>query len=203
MQNEIELQTPTQWKAVSHPLRVGILRLLVDKAHTNEELACALNVASGKLYFHTKRLLEAGLIVPAGTRPKGPLIEKLYTAVARTFVAPRTGPYPPDGKNAAPLIALLQSGMELYQTTWEITSGLPDDLHYGFSLLLPQSPEKRREFVSRLQSLFNDFKNNADASADALNSRAVSLNVLMHSVPPSIIPVLSPSDPPLTLTKKE
>jgi len=38
---------------------------------TNEELAHELGVPSGKLYVHTKKLLDAGLIISAGSRQKG------------------------------------------------------------------------------------------------------------------------------------
>ncbi len=202
MKDAIELETPEQWKAVSHPLRVGILRLLTGAPQTNEELARALGVPSGKLYFHTKRLLEAKLIEPAGTRQKGPLTEKLYTAVARQFVAPRTE-LPPDasGDTPAPLAALIQSGLDFYRSSWKETNGLPQELHYGFHLLLPQSPAKRQELVQRLRTVFADFQKNADAGNDA-NTRAVSLSVLMHSVPNTLLPTSDLAAPESAPTKE-
>src|SRR5579884_2077607 len=84
-QDTLYLTTPLQWKAMSHPLRLAIVRLLRVRAMTNEELAREIAVASGKLYFHTKMLLQAGLILPAGTRQKGAIIEKLYRATAMHF----------------------------------------------------------------------------------------------------------------------
>src|SRR5687768_884360 len=76
MQEQFILKTTAHWKALSHPLRVAALRLLGDRAMTNEELAQALCVESGKLYFHTKQLLDAGLIELVETRAKGPITEK-------------------------------------------------------------------------------------------------------------------------------
>src|SRR5579871_3932829 len=79
------IRTQAHWKAISHPLRLGIVRLLRQKAMTNEELAHALGVASGKLYFHTKQLLDAGLIRFVGTRQKQAITEKLYRATNMRF----------------------------------------------------------------------------------------------------------------------
>src|SRR5476651_1264141 len=86
--DEKRLDSMAQAKGLSHPLRVGILRRLIEEAHTNEELADQLGVASGKLYFHTRKLLDLGMIALVGTRQKGPLTEKLYRATARRFTLP-------------------------------------------------------------------------------------------------------------------
>jgi DNA-binding transcriptional ArsR family regulator len=87
MLDSFELKTAAHWKGLAHPLRVGILERLKNGAMTNEELAKSLGVESGKLYFHTKQLLTAGLIERAGSRQNGPITEKLYRAVAKKYVA--------------------------------------------------------------------------------------------------------------------
>ncbi len=169
-----ELQTPTQWKALSHPLRLRILELLADGARTNEELSAALGEQSGKLYFHTKRLLDAGLIVLDHTRQKGPITEKLYRAVARRFLAP-----PPTlGGDAPPLEVALTSALDLYRSDWRESGGLPGELQLGFHLALPLAPEQRQEFARRIRALFDDFQ---ISGSDAPDARRVSLAVLLHS----------------------
>jgi len=177
---ELRLQSSAQWKALSHPLRLGILRLLIDAELTNEELADRLGVASGKLYFHTKRLRDAGLIVPAGTRQKGPLTEKLYRAAARRFLAPE----PVKGGDSPPLEAAIWAGLELYRSTWQATNGLAGQLEYGFHMVLPQAPERRRELVTRLQALLADFRDPA-ASEIPGGTAPIAFTVLLHAVPPS------------------
>ncbi len=169
-----ELRTPAQWKAFSHPLRLRILERLAGAALTNEELASALGEQSGKLYFHTKRLLDAGLIVPAGTRQKGPITEKLYRAAARRFLAP-----PPtlDG-DAPPLETALASALALYRSDWQESGGLPGELQMGFHMTLPLDLEMRREFARRVKALFDDFQ---ISGSDAPDARRVSLGVLIHS----------------------
>ncbi len=169
-----ELQTPAQWKAFSHPLRLRILEQLAGDALTNEELARALGEQSGKLYFHTKRLLDAGLIVPAGTRQKGPITEKLYRAAARRFLAAP----PALGGDAPPLETALTSALTLYRSDWRESGGLPGELQMGFHMTLPLAPDARREFARRVKALFDDFQT---SGSDAPDARRVSLGVLIHS----------------------
>jgi DNA-binding transcriptional ArsR family regulator len=87
VKNVFYVRTTTHWKALSHPLRVAILKLVIDKPMTNERLAVTLRQESGKLYFHTKQLLEAGMIEIVETRMRGTIAEKVYGAVARAYVA--------------------------------------------------------------------------------------------------------------------
>jgi DNA-binding transcriptional ArsR family regulator len=169
-----ELRTPAQWKAFSHPLRLRILERLAGDALTNEELAAALGERSGKLYFHTKRLLDAGLIVLDRTRQKGPITEKLYRAAARRFLAP-----PPtlDG-DAPPLETALVSALDLYRSDWQESGGLPGELQMGFHMTLPLDEKTRREFARRVKALFEGFQ---ASGSDAPDARRVSLGVLIHS----------------------
>ena len=169
-----EMKTPEQWKAFSHPLRLRILEKLAREAQTNEELAAALGEQSGKLYFHTKKLLDAGLIVLESTRQKGPITEKLYKAVARQF----TLPTPVKGGETPPLEAALLSGLALYRSAWEDTGGLIGHTELGYHLVLPLEPARRREFSARLQALAAEFKN---AASNAPSAEPAALTVFLHS----------------------
>ena len=172
---QFEVRTPKQWKAFSHPLRLRILEALTGEPCTNEELAAALGEQSGKLYFHTKKLLDAGLIVLDSTRQKGPITEKLYRAVARRF----TAPVPVKGGKAPPLEQYLVAGLDLYRSTWAETSGLDGLAELGFHLVLPVEPERRAEFAGRVRALFEDFK---AAGSAAQNAEKIALTVVLHSV---------------------
>jgi DNA-binding transcriptional ArsR family regulator len=182
METNFTLQSQKHFKAFSHPLRLAILRLLATEAKTNEELAKALGVASGKLYFHTKTLLEAGLIEPAGTREKGHLTEKLYRTVAQQFVASPTL----DG-SAPPLEALVSGGLALYRTSWEAreareVSGQQHFGELGAHLVLPHLPEQRAAFEKALRELFHNFKETAVAP-DTPGAEPLALSFLFHQVP--------------------
>ena len=169
------MQSPAQWKAFSHPLRLRILEKLAEQPHTNEELAAALGEQSGKLYFHTKKLLDAGLIALDSTRQKGPITEKLYRAVARRFTAPppvKGGPLPP-------LEQYLVAGLDLYRSTWAETNGLDGLTELGFHLVLPVEPERCLEFAARVRALFEDF---GAAGLAAPDTEKIALTVVMHSV---------------------
>ena len=150
----LEFGYVAQWKAFSHPLRLRILEQLAHNALTNEELATALGEQSGKLYFHTKRLFDAGLIVLDRTRQKGPITEKLYRAAAHRFLAP---PPTPDG-DAPPLETALTSALALYRSDWRESGGLPGELQVGFHLTLPLDLESQREFARRVKALLMTFR---------------------------------------------
>ena len=169
-----EMQTPAQWKAFSHPLRLRILELLAEDAQTNEELATLLGEQSGKLYFHTKKLLDAGLIVLERTRQKGPITEKLYKAIARRFALPT----PTKGGKTPPLEATLLSGLALYRSAWEETGGLEGHTELGYHLVLPLEPERRREFTARLQALAAEFR---ASGSDTSTAEPAALTLFLHS----------------------
>jgi DNA-binding transcriptional ArsR family regulator len=175
---EKDLSADEQWKVFSHPLRLGILKALGrGRMLTNEELAATVGVASGKLYFHTKKLLEAGLIEPAGTRQKGPITEKLYRATARRFAPP------PLKKNedTPALLPLLSAALDLYQNAWLETEGLKEETELGAHLVLPHNPERRREFIERLLALMKDFQNSSDAETPG--ARATAIAFLLFTFP--------------------
>lgn len=171
--DEFTVRTPAHWQALSHPLRLGILRELAVREMTNEELAKALGVASGKLYFHTKRLLDAGMIVPAGTRPKGAITEKLYRLVAAQFtVSP-----PVQSGDAPPLTAPVAAGLSLYQASWHEDRDL---MQLGSHLVVNLPPGQFAEFVRRLREICDDL---SEAASPAPESAPAALTVLLHTIP--------------------
>lgn len=138
MNDVFYVRTTAHWKALSHPLRVAVLKMLIDKPMTNERLAVALRQESGKLYFHTRQLLEAGMIEIAETRMRGTIAEKVYSAVARTYVA---------------------TGLP------EISADGPPTVESG-SFTARLSPQQAEAFTERLQALVAEFQGNGTDSAD-------------------------------------
>ncbi len=174
--SDVLLDTPMKWKAASHPLRLGILRLLADGEMTNEELARQLEVASGKLYFHTKKLLEAGLIEAAPTRIKGSLIEKPYRRVSDGFIVPMVE----DG-TAPPLLHLLVNAAQLYQSTWAEATN-KHFIQFGYHVMYFQTAEKEAEYYERINQLASDFIATA-VPASHPDARIVSMGLLAHRCP--------------------
>lgn len=175
MAEDFILDTPARMKAVSHPLRLGILRLLRDGDRTNQELADALDEPSGKLFFHTKKLLDASMIEISGTRQKGPIVEKLYRTRVQNFFQPAG-----DGQLEPSLMPILREGLHLYETTWR-ESGEP--YHYGGQYIQYHSAETEQALVQDLLALMDRFQTEA-VDPRTPGARALSLTTLLHRLKP-------------------
>lgn len=60
--------TAKEIKALSHPLRVRILRLCGEQELTNKQLADRLHVDPGTVFYHVRQLVDAGFLEPAAVR---------------------------------------------------------------------------------------------------------------------------------------
>ncbi len=54
--------TPAEARALAHPLRLRILRLCIDEALTNRELAQRLGRDPGTTLYHVRRLVKLGFL---------------------------------------------------------------------------------------------------------------------------------------------
>jgi DNA-binding transcriptional ArsR family regulator len=79
------LSEPTAVEALTHPVRRRVLAALRTPASA-AGVARAIGLPRQKVNYHLKELARARLVRAAGERRKGHLIEKLYEAVAGTFV---------------------------------------------------------------------------------------------------------------------
>ncbi len=72
-------------RALAHPLRIRILRLCLDRARTNSELATALGQRPATVLYHVRTLLRTGFLVEEPQRP-GPrgTVEKPYRATGKS-----------------------------------------------------------------------------------------------------------------------
>ena len=175
MAEDFTLDTPARMKAVSHPLRLGILRCLREGDRTNQELADALDEPSGKLHFHTKKLLDAGMIELAGTRQSGSIVEKLYRTRVRSFVQP-----PGDGRLEPKLMSILREGLHLYETSWRETG---EPYHYGGQYIHHHSAASEKALVADLLALMDRFQSESVDPATP-GARALSLTTLLHRLEP-------------------
>src|SRR6059058_6489417 len=83
--DRIALTTPSQVKAISHPLRTTILSLLHERAATVTELAVAIERPKSTVAHHVKVLTEAGLVRVVRTRRVRAIEERFYGRTARMF----------------------------------------------------------------------------------------------------------------------
>jgi DNA-binding transcriptional ArsR family regulator len=76
----IDITDPRVVKAYSHPLRIRILRLLLDRVASPSEIAADLDVPLSNASYHVRKLLELGLIELVGRVQRRGVIEHRYAA---------------------------------------------------------------------------------------------------------------------------
>lgn len=79
------ISEPRAVEALAHPIRRRVLSKL-RAPNTAASIARAIGLPRQKVNYHLKELARAKLVRSAGQRLNGHLIEKLYEAVAGTFV---------------------------------------------------------------------------------------------------------------------
>ncbi|GAB3697644.1 winged helix-turn-helix domain-containing protein [Nocardiopsis oceani] len=78
--------TAMEAKALSHQLRLRILRLCLARELTNKELADRLDTTPGTVLYHVRHLVGAGLLVAAPVRTgTGGALEKPYRATGESW----------------------------------------------------------------------------------------------------------------------
>jgi DNA-binding transcriptional ArsR family regulator len=83
--DRLDVTTPTQLRALSDPLRVTIVDLLLERAATVAELAAALERPKSTVAHHVNVLLDAGLLRVVRTRRVRAIDERYYGRTARMF----------------------------------------------------------------------------------------------------------------------
>lgn len=78
--------TPEEARALANPLRLRILRLCLDRALTNEELAARLGRDAGSMLHHVRMLVETGFLAAEEERrgARGS-VERPYRATGKSW----------------------------------------------------------------------------------------------------------------------
>jgi len=144
---------------LTHPVRSQLLHRL-RHPHSAAELADALAVPVTRLYHHLNRLEEIGLIAVVATRRSGAKTERRYQATARSVRVDR------DAIAGKPPVAVGQALGVLFDVAkaelrHEVETGAidPETLQHSGGLALVElslSPERRNQFVERMQSLVKE-----------------------------------------------
>ncbi len=85
----VPITTPEQLKAISDPLRMSILEVIFEKAHTVKQIADRLKLPPTRLYYHVGELEAVGFVTLVETRLKSGIMEKYYRAAGRAFQVDR------------------------------------------------------------------------------------------------------------------
>lgn len=78
--------TENRIKAMSHPLRAAILRILVERTASPAEMARELDEELSNVSYHTKQLVEFECAELVSTRPVRGALEHFYRATERHLI---------------------------------------------------------------------------------------------------------------------
>ena len=82
----LDLDYPTQLRALADDTRLAILDLVLERAATTTELAATLGKPKGTIGYHLEVLLAAGLVRVVRSKRVRALEARYYGRTARTFV---------------------------------------------------------------------------------------------------------------------
>src|SRR6476659_9890550 len=145
----IALTTPSQVKAIGHPLRTTILQLLHERAATVTELATAVERPKSTVAHHVKVLAEAGLVKVVRTRRVRAIDERLYGRTARMFYV---------GVERSPDGAHLPRDFNDFEVAaQESTAAYQNGKLWGFIRHARISEEQASAFWERMAELVTEF----------------------------------------------
>lgn len=84
-----EIDDPRLVKALAHPLRVRILRVLETQTASPSDIAGKIGAPLGNVSYHVRALERVGLIELASTAPRRGALEHYYRAAGRIRVSDR------------------------------------------------------------------------------------------------------------------
>jgi DNA-binding transcriptional ArsR family regulator len=81
-----EIDDPRLVKALAHPLRINILRVLQDRVASPSEIAAEISAPLGNVSYHVRFLQRVGLLELVSTRPRRGAVEHYYRAIGRLLI---------------------------------------------------------------------------------------------------------------------
>src|SRR3954463_16285070 len=87
MKPQSDISNPSVIKALTHPLRIQILRSLEDRTASPSELAEEIGAPLGNVSYHVRQLHALGLIKLVKKTPRRGAIEHHYKAVAQAPIS--------------------------------------------------------------------------------------------------------------------
>jgi DNA-binding transcriptional ArsR family regulator len=156
-------------KVVADPLRLQIIELIFDHAHTVKQIAKKLKLPPSKLYYHINLLEKHGLITIASTRIVSGIVEKSYQAsaanirVRKGLLSPGRAPSEEENGVGMLVTAILDDARQ--DILENAAAGLVDlsGEEHPHSLRISRSTtrfteEEALEFQQRLQDIVEEFR---------------------------------------------
>src|SRR5215203_364417 len=150
--SERRAATPEEAKALANPLRLRILRLCLDRALTNEELAARLGLNAGTVLHHVRLLVRTGFLAPEGERrgARGS-IERPYRATGKSWTLD-VGEEEGTGKTSTGTLALIDAFRA------EVAEASPQAIMNTSRLGVRLTAPQLAAFGERIMALVNDLK---------------------------------------------
>jgi DNA-binding transcriptional ArsR family regulator len=141
--------TPAEAKALASPLRLRILRLTLDQALTNKQLAERLGKDPGTVLHHVRTLVATGFLVAEEVRQgeKGAL-EKPYRSTGKSWTLSLD-------KDATTETSATQAMLEAFLA--ELAEAGPGAARDFTRLALTLDDGSLEELQTRLRDIFDDF----------------------------------------------
>jgi DNA-binding transcriptional ArsR family regulator len=135
-------------RALAHPLRVRVLRLCLDRARTNSELAAALGERPATVLYHVRTLLRTGFLVEEPQRP-GPrgTVEKPYRATGKSARLDDTM----SGDDTAVLRAIVEA------VAAEVDEAGPGALLHGVRMPLWLTEDQLADLLAQFRAVLEQF----------------------------------------------
>ncbi len=158
--------TLAEARALAHPLRLRILRLCLDTALTNRQLADRLEMDPGTVLHHVRTLARTGFLAadPVRTGPRGAL-ERPYRATLKSWRVDTDAVDPSNAVGLAMVDAFRAQYAEAGRASTLTTAML------GVRL----KPDAQEAFVRRVTELVTELKD-----ADDPDGEPVSFYVGLH-----------------------
>jgi DNA-binding transcriptional ArsR family regulator len=167
-----EMATLEQLRAVSHPLRIALFRLLREREQTVKELCDELGESSTRLYYHVSELERVGLVRLVRTEAKSGTIHKYYRSVSQFLNVPTSLLHEetssPEQEAAVDWFCsmLENSVMDVRQAFSSTGPDFDRELTFVTRNYIRTTPERAREFVRKLEALQEELLAADDEDAD-------------------------------------
>lgn len=159
-------------RALAHPLRVRILRLCLDQALTNGELAASLGQRPATVLYHVRTLVAAGFLAEQAHRPgaRG-TTEKPYRATGKSWRL--------DGGMTAGDGAVLQAVFDAVAA--EIGEAGPGAVIEGARMAMRLRPDQLDQLLGRIRDLIGEYPSAGEyLSDDTLEGDPYAMLVVLH-----------------------
>ncbi|MGH3465266.1 MAG: helix-turn-helix domain-containing protein [Kribbellaceae bacterium] len=171
MRDVVYLEQIEQAEALLKPQRIGVLRQLAEPRSCTE-VANVLGQTPQRVYYHVKRLVDAGLVTQVSERRVRGIHEGIYQATARSYwLSPRLVGRIGDLRKAQDELSLGYL-LDLMEEVQHDIAGLdrtrPELPSIGISGEIQVPAERRQEFLDDLRSALQDiFTRYGGAEGDA------------------------------------